>query len=70
MIPMDELVPELLLALGGALLLGNLAALVRSRASRRGGRQAAPGPPRARALVNIGIGLVVSLAALAALVRG
>jgi hypothetical protein len=70
MIPLDRLVPELLLALGAAFLLGNLAALVGGWAARRGGRPDGPPPPRGRVLANIGIGLVVSLAALAALVRG
>jgi hypothetical protein len=69
MIPMNELLPELLLALGGAYLLGNLAALVRSRRARRGDRDAGPAAPRGRVLANIAIGLVVSLAALAALLR-
>jgi hypothetical protein len=69
MIPMDELVPELLLALGAAFLLGNLVALVRARAARRGGRPAAPAPPKGRVLANITVGLLVSVAALAALVR-
>ncbi|HYY82433.1 MAG TPA: hypothetical protein VFD04_25090 [Actinomycetes bacterium] len=69
MIPMDELVPELLLALGAAFLLGNLAALVRARAARRGGRPAVPAPPKGRVLANIAVGLLVSVAALAALVR-
>ena len=74
MIPLDQLVPELLLALGAALLLGNLAAYLRLRPQWRAGRPGTtarqPRPPsRARVLANIAIGLVVSLAALATLVR-
>jgi hypothetical protein len=69
MIPMDELLPELLLALGAAFLLGNLAALVRARTVRRSGRPAVPAPPKGRVLANMAVGLLVSVAALAALVR-
>jgi hypothetical protein len=73
-IPLDQLVPELLLALGAALLLGNLAAYLRLRPRWRAGRPGnaarQPHPPsRVRVLANIAIGLVVSLAALATLVR-
>jgi hypothetical protein len=120
LIPLDQLIPELLLALGGAFLLGNLAAYVRLRPAWRaarqnkrapagrggadgasggaegGGRrssstpaakasggqgagttQASPRPPgartgslpsRTRVLVNIIVGLVVTVASLAALI--
>jgi hypothetical protein len=39
LIPLDQLIPELLLALGGAFLLGNLAAYVRLRSAWREARQ-------------------------------
>jgi hypothetical protein len=39
LIPLDQLIPELLLALGGAFLLGNLAAYVRLRPAWREARQ-------------------------------
>ncbi|HZD02838.1 MAG TPA: hypothetical protein VFA46_22410 [Actinomycetes bacterium] len=101
---MDQLVPELLLALGGALLLGNLAAYMRlrsawreakqagrSRADKGGGAssakpagpnaagakaaggkaagsKAATLPSRTRVLANVVVGLVVTVASLAALI--
>jgi hypothetical protein len=90
-IPLQQLVPELLLAVGGALLLGNLAAYLRLRSRWREPEPARPGPPpddpgperapaagppepgsppsRARVLANMAVGLVVSVAALAALSR-
>jgi hypothetical protein len=125
-IPLNQLIPEGLLALGAAFLLGNLAAYVRlrpawreakeARVGRRGRSPAKSGNPRAasgnpratsgnpratsgnpraktgtsgrvnarvreparsrslpsrtRVLVNVMIGLVVTIAALAALIRG
>ena len=98
LIPLDQLIPELLLALGGAFLLGNLAAYVRLRPAWREARQskhtpagregadaaagAAKGgagttragartgslPSRTRVLVNVIVGLVVTVASLAALI--
>jgi hypothetical protein len=120
LIPLDQLIPELLLALGGAFLLGNLAAYVRLRPAWREARQskhtpagregadAAEGgpegggrrpssrpaarasggqgagttragarpagartgslPSRTRVLVNVLVGLVVTVASLAALI--
>jgi hypothetical protein len=110
LIPLDQLIPELLLALGGAFLLGNLAAYVRLRSAwretrqgKREGADAAAGgaegggrrpssrpaarasgvqgagttpagartgslPSRTRVLVNVLVGLVVTVASLAALI--
>ncbi len=88
MIPLNQLLPECLLALGGAFLLGNLAAYIRLRPAWRdakqtrrgqgggGGRAAAKSaastrlPSRARVLTNVLVGLVVSVASLASLIRG
>ncbi len=128
MIPLNQLIPECLLALGGAFLLGNLAAYIRLRPAWRDARQARGGqavkrgantrtkaartratankpgatgatggvkaaaprngssrrvsaraheptaspsklPSRTRVLVNVLIGLLITVAALAALVR-
>ena len=121
MIPLNQLIPECLLALGGAFLLGNLAAYIRLRpawrdaehprggqaakrgakgttkprgtgSARSGGAKAAAGPKRGtstqvsarvrdptasgsklpsrtRVLVNVLIGLVITAAALATLIR-
>jgi hypothetical protein len=64
----ENLIVWLLLALGGALFAGNLLALVRPPAQRRdeGDLEQAP---RGRSLVMAAIGLVVAVAALAALLR-
>jgi len=88
-IPLSQLVPECLLALGGAFLLGNLAAYVRlrpawhdarrTRRDQEGGKQGAKStakskatrlPSQAKVLTNVLVGLVISLASLASLVRG
>jgi hypothetical protein len=42
--PLDQLIPELLLALGGAFLLGNLAAYVRLRPAWRAAKQSKRAP--------------------------
>jgi hypothetical protein len=70
MLPLNLLVPEFLLALGAAFALGNVAALIRSRAARRPVRPGTPQPTRGRVLVNVAVGLVVASAALVALLRG
>jgi len=64
----ENLIVWLLLALGGALFAGNLLALVRPPAQRRdeGDLEQAP---RGRSIVMAAIGLVVAVAALAALLR-
>ena len=63
----DDLIVWILLALGGALLVGNVAALVRPPAAppREGDLARAP---RARSILMAIIGFVVALAALGALV--
>jgi hypothetical protein len=63
----DDLIVWILLALGGALFVGNVAALVRPPAApvREGDLERAP---RGRSLMMALIGLVVALAALGALV--
>jgi hypothetical protein len=101
LIPLDQLVPEFLLALGGAFLLGNLAAYLRLRSAWREARQAgrpaaregagataagarpagpkatggraagskaATLPSRTRVLTNVVVGLVVTVASVAALI--
>lgn len=62
----DDLIVWLLLAMGGALFVGNLMALVRPPVQPRaeGDLEQAP---RGRSLVMAAIGLVVAVAALAAL---
>ena len=64
----DQLLPYLLLALGGALLVGNLLALVRPPRQSREGELARA--PLGRSLVMIGVGLVTTIWALASLIRG
>ena len=64
----ENLIVWLLLALGGALIAGNLLALVRPPAQPRseGDLEQAP---RGRSMVMAAIGLVVAVAALASLLR-
>ncbi len=62
----DDLIVWLLLAMGGALFVGNLMALVRPPAQPRADDDLAQAP-RGRSLVMAAIGLVVAVAALAAL---
>jgi len=61
-----DLVVWLLLALGGALFVGNLMAVVRPPAVRRD--EDVDRAPKARSLAMAGLGLVVAVAALGALV--
>jgi hypothetical protein len=65
----DEVLRELLFALGAALFLGNLWALVRRRApaSLAEDGQVLPQPPLARTLTFLMIGLVVAVWGLASL---
>lgn len=56
MFPVDELLPLLVLALGGAMLVGPLLALVRPRPEVRPGELERP--PLARSLAFMAIGLV------------
>lgn len=62
-----DLIVWLLLALGGALFVGNLMAVVRPPTVPRKEGELAQAP-RARSLTMAGIGFVVAVAALAALV--
>jgi len=63
-----DLIVWLLLALGGALFVGNLMAVVRPPVAPKHDDDLAQAP-RARSLTMAAIGFVVALAALAALVR-
>lgn len=65
----DEVLRELLVALGAALFLGNLWALVRRRApaSLAEDGQVLPQPPLARTITFLVIGLVVAFWGLASL---
>jgi hypothetical protein len=64
----DQLLPYLLLALGGALFVGNVLALVRPPRQARDGELARP--PLGRSMVMILVGLVTAIWALASLIRG
>ncbi len=63
----DNLLVLLLLALGGALLAGNLLAVIRPRPNERDG-ELAQAPVR-RSLVMAAIGLIICLWALASLIK-
>lgn len=62
----DDLLPWLLLALGGAMAVGNFLALIRPPERPRAGELARA--PRARSIVMIVIGLAAAIPALATLV--
>jgi hypothetical protein len=62
-----DLIVWLLLALGGAMFAGNVMALVKPPAARRDESDLAQAP-RSRSITMAAIGLVVALAALAALI--
>ena len=64
----ENLLSWLLLAMGGALAVGNLLALVRPRDV--GSTEDLDRPPLARSLLMIGIGTVAAIWALASLVAG
>ncbi|WP_419854932.1 hypothetical protein [Candidatus Poriferisodalis sp.] len=64
----DDLIPYLVLALGGALLVGNLAAMVRPRRVGDGG--APVRAPARRAVPLALVGLVAAIWALATLLAG
>lgn len=64
----DNLIVLLMLALGGALAVGNFMALVRPREDA--GEDELERPPLARALVMIAIGLVATIWALVSLIAG
>lgn len=63
----DNLVVYLVLALGGALFAGNVAALLRPPAKRPGDDGALERAPTGRSLVMAGLGLVAAIWALASL---
>ena len=64
----EDLIIWLLLALGGALFVGNVMALVRPPAIKRDDADLDQAP-RGRSIAMAGLGLVVGLAALGALLR-
>ena len=64
----DDLLPYLLLALGGALVMGNALALARPPREAKDGDL--PRPPLARSVTMIVIGLVTAIWALASLLTG
>lgn len=64
----EDLLPLLVLAIGGALAVGNVVALLRPPPKPKEGELAAA--PVGRSLVMIGIGLVAAVWALASLVSG
>ena len=64
----EDLLPLLLLALGGALVMGNVLALARPPREAKDGDLERP--PLARSVVMIVIGLVTAVWALASLVTG
>ncbi len=64
--PVDELLPLLVLALGGAMLVGPLLALLRPRPEVKEGELERP--PLGRSLAFMGIGLIASVWAVASLV--
>lgn len=64
----DNLLPLLTLALGGAMAVGTILALVRPREDERDGEL--DRPPLGRSVVMIGIGLIASMWAFASLVAG
>lgn len=68
----DEVLRELLVAMGAALFVGNLMALVRRRApaSLAEDGQVLPHPPLARTLTFLLIGFVVAFWGLASLLAG
>jgi hypothetical protein len=63
--PVDELLPLLVLALGGAMLVGPLLALLRPRPEVKEGELERP--PLGRSLAFMGIGLIASVWAVASL---
>jgi len=67
----DEVLLELLIAVGGALFLGNVMALVRRRREGAGGDEGdLDRPPVARTVIYAVIGLVVAIAGLGSLIAG
>ncbi len=65
MFPVEDLLPLLVLALGGAMLVGPFLALVRPREELKDGELERP--PLARSLAFMGIGLIAAIWAVASL---
>lgn len=65
MIPLPQILAELIMALGGALFIGNVLSLVRPRKTPEG---TVKPQARGRILVNMGIGLLVFVWGLASFV--
>ena len=65
----DDILRWLVLALGGAMAVGNILALTRPRPPGRAGEDL-PRPPLGRSLVMIALGTVAAIWALASLVAG
>lgn len=65
MFPVQDLLPLIVLALGGAMLVGPLLALVRPRQDVKEGDLARP--PLGRSLAFMGIGLIAAIWAVASL---
>lgn len=69
MIPLDELIPELVLAVGGALFAANLWVLIRPVFQRsRDGTQLPRPPSMTRVYASLAIGAVATIWALATLI--
>jgi len=69
LVPLPQILAELIMALGAALLFANVYALVRPRL--RGGREPAPQvQARGRVVINMLIGLVVMVWGFASFVAG
>lgn len=64
----DNLLPLLVLALGGAMAFGNILAIVRPPATRKEGDLEAA--PRGRSITMAAVGLIAALWALASLLKG
>ncbi len=65
----DDILRWLVLALGGAMAVGNILALTRPRPPGRPGEDL-PRPPLVRGLVMIAVGTIAAIWALASLVAG
>lgn len=64
----DNLLPLLVLALGGAMAFGNILALVRPPANQKEGDLAAA--PKGRSITMASVGLIAALWAVASLLKG
>lgn len=70
MIPLPQILAELIMALGAALLFANVYALVRPKLKRGEGDEAPRVQARGRVIVNIFIGAVVMVWGFASFVAG